>query len=224
MLISGSIETLRTMRLPKGNYRPVLEISQTVSIAFRAGSIRERLVPHHQIEQRFGMLLGDGNAVEKSVEEFCQRFGRPGLNHEHSAGKKRAMVQRRLLDGRDIMKSLGVLGIEQGLNRHFKRHHLPRTGLEMHMLPGGSSALGAIVQEGEIGIMMGEVRHIHKPVEDGLGRMFAGRYGKMLVENRIRIDENLIFAAFAGLEADYLLRLRAILLAEDALLTRRFFR
>ncbi len=72
----------------------------------------------------------------------------------------------------------------------------------MEMIRSGSTALGAVVEKGEPGIMMRQIRHVHVVVPDGLGGMHITYHHEMPLEDRIRIYHYLVFPAFASFELE----------------------
>ena len=188
---------MRAQKAPEHHHHPVL-----VHIGF---------VPGVQIEARLEARVGNGTAVKELVEDFCQRFGGEGLDAINASREAMIMIQLCVLDHR----KRGAGGLKEGIDRLLERQRLPGYGLEMKMVRRGSAALGAVIIDRIVLVVPGKVEHVGQMMPDGLRQMLRPGYHKMLLENGIRVDLDIVQAALAPLELKMELLLGAVLHAKE---------
>ena len=120
------------------------------------------------------------------------------------------MIEVCILNGCQISEIAFIRCIDQSINIIFKRHKSCRSSLEMMMVRSRGSTLRTIVEENEIMILPGKVKHIHIPVPYRLIRMSALCNHKMVWKYRIWIYQNMVFLTLSTLELHHYLFCRAV--------------
>ncbi len=86
----------------------------------------------------------------------------------------------------------------------------------MMMVRSRSPAFRAVVEKREIPVFPRKVQHVNITLPDGLPNMPVHGYDKMVRENRVRIDENVIFLPFPAFKLHHYLLIGAVLTAKEA--------
>ena len=115
-------------------------------------------------------------------------------------------------------------GIEQSVHIIFERHPAPARSLKMMMVRGRSSALGSVIEKYMVRIDLCEIKNIHIPSPDRLRLMLRQCYHQMIRENRVWIDQNVIFLSLSAFKTDMVLLGRPVVPAQETFscLQRRF--
>ena len=89
------------------------------------------------------------------------------------------------------------------------------SSLEMMMIRSRSPTSGTIVEKSESTILPCQIQHIHISLPYALIRMLCLSYHQMLRENRVWIDQNMIFLILTSFEFQHYLLRRTIVPAEE---------
>ena len=85
----------------------------------------------------------------------------------------------------------------------------------MHVVRSGSTAAGTVVENGQPGIVMGQVCHVRQAFPNRLVHVTVARDGQVARKNRIGIDQDIVLAALAALKLEGTLLFRAGVRAEE---------
>ena len=177
-----------------------------------------------EVEHRFGLPFRNLGAVKKPIEQLGRRLGRLRPQHEYSGRKFLVMIQMSVLQRCQMNQAFVIPSVpfvipsevEEPLHIRLQRHKSLRSRLKMMMVRSGCTAFRAIVEEGEVLIFPCQVKHVNIPFPDGLVSMPVRRNHKMVRENRIWIDKDMVFLSLTALELHHDLLRRPVLAAKEA--------
>ena len=191
---------MRAVTFPEDDYRAELSVTPVCK----------------EVDTRFCVPFLRSGTVQKPVEHLRRRLCSLGLDHENSGSEFFVVVQAGILHFSQVGKLCRV-------NIVLKRHQSFRDTLEVVMVRSRCSTARTVVEESTVGIFPGQIEDIHIPVPYRLVGMAAHGNDQMFREDRVWIDKDMIFLAFAALELHHYLLCRTVFPTEETFATGDVF-
>ena len=161
-----------------------------------------------QVNARLGVTILCSGTVQKSVEHLGCGFCCLSLDDEDSGGELSIVVESGILD-------LCQIGHVRLIHIIFKRHQPFWNTLEMMVIRSRCATARPIIEECQRCILPCEVEHIDISVPYGLVCMPVHSYDQMIRENRVWINEDMVFLSLAAFELHHYLLLRPVLPTQE---------
>ena len=127
------------------------------------------------------------------------------------------MIQFRFFYRSDVFQDPGIRhSVKKAAGITFKREYPARKCLEMMMVGSRCPAFWPVVHKSIPGKGFCHVQHVDIPLPDGLRAVPVHCQHKMLIENRIGIDKDVVFPSFPALELESDLLFRTVFTAQEA--------